>query len=535
MSMILVFSACDNNENGLLNSDFAEYDIIIEIVDKSTGDSIKNATLELEDFNGNTQTANETTEIGVYEFENVKLEVNKEFEVSIKKDGYIDEIITLITDSDIVTKIDNEAIELKEGESGDSDTFAGGSGTENDPYLIETAEHLDNIRYNLNSYYKQIENIDLKEYIEKNYEEKGWEPIGEDFDKRFAKTYDGNDYKIINLKIYRSDARYVGLFGALSVGANIKDLTLEEVDIIGGQSIGGIAGSIYREVNINNCHVKGQTKGEDRVGGLVGHNGGEISNCSTNVEVEGERFVGGLVGWNNTGYSIENSYATGDVTGGTIKEDIGECVGGLIGENSGHVIGSFATGNVFGENSDYVGGLIGSSESNEGEIRSCYSSGNVWGKENVGGLVGETSNENKIKFSYSTGEVVGDNLVGGFVGMAIETVTITNSYSTGNVSGKEYIGGFVGEIGMGGNSDGEIRDCYSVGEVSGGYIIGGFAGGNSDIVSNCYYDTNTSGQDDEHTGIPKRTVEMSKKPTFEDWDFNDIWSIDEGSSYPYFQ
>jgi hypothetical protein len=33
-------------------------------------------------------------------------------------------------------------------------------------------------------------------------------------------------------------------------------------------------------------------------------------------------------------------------------------------------------------------------------------------------------------------------------------------------------------------------------------------------------------------GIPKTTAEMMQQATFEGWDFDNIWTIDEGRSYP---
>lgn len=67
--------------------------------------------------------------------------------------------------------------------------------------------------------------------------------------------------------------------------------------------------------------------------------------------------------------------------------------------------------------------------------------------------------------------------------------------------------------------------------------MGGFAGNNSEgLTGYSYYDKDATGQDDEGKGEPKTTKEMIQQNAFEpEWDFDNIWSIDEGSSYPYFQ
>ncbi len=90
--------------------------------------------------------------------------------------------------------------------------------------------------------------------------------------------------------------------------------------------------------------------------------------------------MGGLVG-DNAG-EIENSYATGDVTGDF------ERVGGLVGDNAGKIADSYATGDVDGN--ERVGGLV---ENFAGTIEDSYTTGDVDGgeDEDVGGLIGENS------------------------------------------------------------------------------------------------------------------------------------------------
>ena len=106
--------------------------------------------------------------------------------------------------------------------------------------------------------------------------------------------------------------------------------------------------------------------GMSRVGGLVGQNGsfggGSVatitnSHASGDVVVSGEQSAaGGLVGRNTFGSTITGSYASGAVTGsGTVT------VGGFIGENSGNVTSSHATGAVTVANKGAVaGGFVGS-------------------------------------------------------------------------------------------------------------------------------------------------------------------------------
>lgn len=52
------------------------------------------------------------------------------------------------------------------------------------------------------------------------------------------------------------------------------------------------------------------------------------------------------------------------------------------------------------------------------------------------------------------------------------------------------------------------------------------------IVVNSYYDSSISGQTDTGKGEPRTTEEMKQQATFENWDFDTIWDIEEGVTYP---
>ena len=80
--------------------------------------------------------------------------------------------------------------------------------------------------------------------------------------------------------------------------------------------------------------------------------------------------------------------------------------------------------------------------------------------------------------------------------------------------------------------EGIVRNSYAVGKVTAYEDSGGLVGTTKDgLIVGSYYDKQTSGQNDLGKGVPRSTSEM-KKATFYDWDFNSIWTINEGRSYP---
>ena len=243
-------------------------------------------------------------------------------------------------------------------------------------FLVASAADLDAIRNKLGFNYKQVTDITLSG---------SWTPIGNIVNK-FSGNYNGNGYKITNLTVM--GLSYLGLFS--SVSGRIENVILENVSIVGTNTvIGGLAGQLDH-ATITNCRVSGTITGPDYTGGLVGYNYlGNIQNCSAtgNVNGIGESYkesVGGLVGINKG--SIVSSYAAVTVTGSAI------CSGGLVGTNAGGSIDKcYATGDVTISESAYrVGGLVGSNTPFNGAmstITESYATGKVSGNSS-GGLVG---------------------------------------------------------------------------------------------------------------------------------------------------
>lgn len=429
--------------------------------------------------------------------------------------------------------------------------FAGGKGTEEEPYLIADAGQLDRLRNYLGpdftGYYFQLQgDIDL--------EGLGWEPVGQ-YDEMgllaFSGTFDGNGHVIRNLTIDRPDEGYVGLFG-YAEGAVFRNVILENVNVSGNFNVGGLVGRM-REGTIEDSSVGGSVNGTSRVGGLAGDIvDGTVSSSHAEVEVTGDSGgfgVGGLVGF-NAGGTISGSHATGNVTGNN-------SVGGLVGIiDEGTISGSYATGNVTG--SDYVGGLAGDVL---GTISDSYATGTVTGIGDVGGLVGDNYS-GTISASCATGDVTGQYCVGGLVGYSwhgivigsfvaedgivtgdqdvggllgfIDGVEISNSYTRTDVIGRDdssRVGGLVGTV-----DGGEITNCYAAGAVSGDSTVGGLVGDYwNGTITECYYDSQTTGRsgEDNEWGTPKTTAEMMQQATFNGWDFNAVWGIWEDNTYPY--
>jgi len=165
------------------------------------------------------------------------------------------------------------------------------------------------------------------------------------------------------------------------------------------------------------------------VGPLVAINNGTVTNSFSTADVFSNlatgggsttAYLGGLVGTNGTAGTINASYATGRVSGSSSA-----FAGGLVGQNRGTVENSYATGNV---SAATAGGLVGENfadvtNGRGGFIDYTYALGSVSGI--AGGLVGQNdwslcscsggSVYATIENSYAAGHVIGSS-AGGLVG-----------------------------------------------------------------------------------------------------------------------
>lgn len=340
-----------------------------------------------------------------------------------------------------------------------------------------------------------VANIDLAAHY--------WTPIG-GYGKPFNGTFDGQNFVITYLTIDQPSLDWAGLFGYTDTSSVISNLGMTETSINAGWLLGGVAGENFG--SITNTYSTGVVYGYAYIGGLVGRNSGALSSTYASGTVTATSSSGGgLVGNNVQPATITNSYASGLVNGDSY-------LGGLVGDNyKASIIDSYSTANVEGVASQsYLGGLVGMFS---GTIERSYATGNISGLGYSGGLVGNIWQSGTITNAYATGSVTGTSHLGGLVGDISNQATITNTYATGAVT--------VVVTGSGDNVGGLI-----------GFVANG-------VVTESYWDSETSGQSQSAGGTAKSTQLMKEQATFASWDFTvgGVWAIKSGSSisYPYFQ
>jgi hypothetical protein len=423
-------------------------------------------------------------------------------------------------------------------------TYAGGSGTEHSPYLIQNTQQLNTISLYPGDWQKHFELIDDINLAETSND---FFPLG--YGSGFTGVFDGNGHTIRNLTIDVNQDSHSGLFALISYDGVVKNLNLDNFYIdIGLPEYGGIAGTLAatNKGTVENCHSNGLVKAVYYIGGLTGVNWGDISESTFTGNVICRSLGGGLVGSSITGTILDSS-SFADIQ----NSNDAFCVGGLVGVNGGSsILNCLSTGSVnVGEGSTWIGGLVGLN--NDSLVSHCYSIGSVTAgpnSVNIGGFAGENSFETIIN-SWSSGSVsAGDNsvYVGGLVGY--NYAKVSNCYSKGNVTGNINVGGLVG-YSHGSKyvaGDGLIEYSYCTGLVIGDANVGGLVGvvSDSNVVSS-FWDMNSCGIEISAGGVGLSTIQMMHKSTYTDagWDFIDetvngteeIWRLcQDGIDYPKF-
>jgi len=413
---------------------------------------------------------------------------------------------------------------------------------------VKTIDDLQSLNKSLDAHYSLIVDIDAAET--KNWNNgKGFIPIG-DKENPFSGIFNGNNHNIKNLHIIRENTDNVGLYSNLT--GFVHHLLLTNVDIVGNDQVGGLAGECKGIVT--ECKISGLVIGKNEVGGLVGNSSNsKITECQTYSDVSGNETVGGLIGTNYSKSEISECHTFGETKG--IKS-----IGGLIGKNSdseidyckasGTVIGNKEIGGLVGSNlntsitqcqasgkinGEYMtGGLIGLNA--ESKISSCQTTIATTGKINTGGLIGTNLEGSWVEQCQSMGETSGDEYTGGLVGFNMsEKSYITSCKATGKVKGKKMTGGLVGVN----TSKGFIYESFATGEVSGIEHSGGLIGVNDANAANSVWDKNSTKQDSSSGRGAKglNTHDFHDYYKFVDdisggWDFKYVWEIVGSQKYP---
>ena len=350
-----------------------------------------------------------------------------------------------------------------------------GTGTEDDPYQIGTAQELAWLAYAVNN---QMESAGycavLTADIDLGYCR--WPVIGalsSNGQRAYTGTFDGQGHTVSGLYITSLGGRQkLGLFG-VAQDAVIENLTVRgNIDLTGvrsydsnmaGYIIGGLLGSgegggvtirnCVSQVDISVSFVNDQMAQRTSVGGLVGRLSGSGSHEITDCRNESRVYT---------------SFEPGAYYLGGFGGDGGQ--GGIVGfiDGSARLERCVNTGTVYAGRAAGVGGIVGNA-----------------GAGGVTITLNQCANQGAV--SNDTGGVLlRKGGTGGIIGLApTGSVTVSSCYNTGAVAGSAIVGGILGgEKGehtssQYGNQNLTLENCYNAGDLQVGTattLVGSLAG-----------------------------------------------------------
>ena len=225
----------------------------------------------------------------------------------------------------------------------------------------------------------------------------------------FTGIFDGQGHTISGFR-YSGDGYVAGLFRYIEKDGIVENLTLKGEVIASDEKecIGGLCGVNYG--TIQKCSFQGTVSGKTTVGGLVGVNEGmgTVRNCFAGGRVTGYYSTGGIAGKNHgaLSYCVNRSCVNNDsewveeddemgmgiflsisITESEAEIFSGVDTGGIAGYSDGVIIGCSNYGRIGYEHTGYnIGGIAGRQS---GVVTSCTNIGTVYGRKDVGGIVGQ--------------------------------------------------------------------------------------------------------------------------------------------------
>lgn len=278
---------------------------------------------------------------------------------------------------------------------GSATPWTNGSGTQSDPYLIETAANLAYLAQKVNEGYQAsgMEVFAYKYFLmtdDFDLNNINWTPIGNvDYVNGalsgyyFAGCFDGWYHNIDHLKIQTGD-NLTGLFAGLGgecappggdwSGGSIRHLSVTNGSIVStGFGAGGIVGAIAGDALIYQCSFSGTITISNSgdfcgAGGIVGAaaENSRVSECSfhgsitaSNSNFMGAAGAGGIVGVAINQAGISGCYNTGNITGSALLISVAAGIlGATMDDAYVSIYDSYNVGTLSGNTKGGIFGMI---------------------------------------------------------------------------------------------------------------------------------------------------------------------------------
>ena len=243
---------------------------------------------------------------------------------------------------------------------------------------------------------------------------------GEEFNPLpyFNGTFDGQNHMLTDI-VYEPDSINNGVIRLTCPKSVIRNVSVTYTINASADHIGFVG---YNEGTLTNINVNGTLNGQSMTGLICGFNAitGKITDCESEGEVVGKNYTGGIAGTNygtitgcknraHVNITVDDdSIDIKSITLETIEKSENAATvtdtGGIVGTSFGTISSCSNYSTIGYEHVGYnVGGIAGSQS---GFMENCYNYGEVYGRKEVGGIIGQAEPSLTIVFATSYLEIL---------------------------------------------------------------------------------------------------------------------------------
>ena len=333
---------------------------------------------------------------------------------------------------------------------GTSAPWTQGSGTQANPYLIETPQQLAYLSDMVSGGVSSYQNTYFLQTTDLDMTNRPWTPIGDDTSRAFKGHYNGGNHQIERVFVNNSTYNFQGLFGCVIGGSvrNVKcEVRINHLDPLLNHYAGGVC-AYLRDGLIERCVHTGLISDTNStivrdlgnyenlynyIGGVVayalnssvskcGNNSTLVTFCNANENVYGFPYYYGA-------YSHSSCLKIAGVVGYLVNGCVSQCYN--RGNISALVYNAFYNNSTNYSRSSLASGIANTSDNmNANMVEYCYNTGSV--QATLGSTV--TSGNGSSFHSLFVNGVCNTKRHGASNSMGDNYSQVKNSYNAGNLS-----------------------------------------------------------------------------------------------------
>ena len=340
---------------------------------------------------------------------------------------------------------------------GTSTPWTQGSGTQANPYLIETPQQLAYLADMVSGGVSSYQNIWFLQTADFDMDNRAWTPIGDGTDRAFKGHYNGGNHRIDRVFVNNSTYMFQGLFGCVIGGSvrNVKcEVRINHLSPVLNRYVGGVCAYLKNGI-IDNCVHRGMISDSTYYsGGIDDFNYiGGVVGLLENATITHSGNKGDVIKYSNSNNRMTDKQRIAGVAGLMMAGNIDGCFNQGNVQVDGCWLDSYSWSNAntnyttmsLPEQGPEASGVANSASAPNvssyiNQISNCYNTGNISLVNRASNISSQSSSNyyNGTARSYASG--ISNNRVHEDNTGAFNNASLKNCYNAGNVTAQSTVG-----------------------------------------------------------------------------------------------